>query len=828
MILWLLYPLHGRLPLFNVFRYITFRAANAALMALLLSIFLGPALIRWLRAKQIGQSIREEGPIGHQVKAGTPTMGGVLINLAIVVPTLVFADLSNRYVWVALVATVLAMLIGLGDDWRKVSRRSNRGLSGRQKLALQTAIGLGVAWASVKLFEARADATHIALPFLKNVHPDLGLFYVLLVTVVVVGSSNAVNLTDGLDGLAIGATLVASATFAILAYIAGNAKAAGYLLVPSVPGTGELAVFCAAIVGASLGFLWFNSPSSRGLHGRYGLARARGRARNGRRAHQAGDPARPRGRSLRRRGRLRDPAGRLVQAAWQAHLQDGAAPPPLRARRMAGVEGHHPVLDRGDPLRALRAFHVEAPMTLSLGPDLPEIRSAAVFGLARSGRAAVAALAEHGVEVTGTDLKADLEGLAERPGVRYVLGGHPESLLDGIDLVVVSPGIPLALPVFDAARARAVPVVAEIELASRLLPGVVVGVTGTNGKSTTTALAAALLKSAGHYAVACGNFGTPWIHFATREGANGGTAPRTWVVELSSFQLEGIRRFAPDVAVHLNLTPDHLDRYRSMDDYGAAKARIFENQREAQVAVLNADDPLVARVRPRARRLAFSRRHSPGLGAWLADDLFLADVTGKGPRIVAKRSDLALPGAAQRRERARRSRRDAAARRHARGRRRDAAHVSRSAASHGARAHGERRRLLERLEGHERGRDAEEPRGIRGPQGAPHPRREGQGRRLRAARPARGAEVPGGFSPSARRRRRSRRRSERLPGVALEVVGTLEKAIEDAASHAEPGDAVLLSPACASFDQFRDFEHRGEVFESLVKALLERAAAGRR
>jgi phospho-N-acetylmuramoyl-pentapeptide-transferase len=259
MILWLLYPMHGKVPLFNVFRYITFRAANAALMALLLSIFLGPVLIRWLRARQIGQSIREEGPAGHQSKAGTPTMGGVLINLAIVVPTLVFADLSNRYVWVALVATELAMLIGLGDDWRKVSQKSNRGLSGRQKLVLQTAIGLGVAWASVKLFDARADATHVALPFLKNVHPDLGSFYILFAAIVVVGSSNAVNLTDGLDGLAIGATLIASATFAILAYIAGNVKTASYLLVPSVPGTGELAVFCAAIVGASLGFLWFNS-----------------------------------------------------------------------------------------------------------------------------------------------------------------------------------------------------------------------------------------------------------------------------------------------------------------------------------------------------------------------------------------------------------------------------------------------------------------------------------------------------------------------------------------------------------------------------------------
>jgi len=259
MIPWLLHPFFGKVPVLGVFRYITFRAANAALMALLLAVFLGPGLIRWLRERQIGQAIREEGPKGHLAKAATPTMGGDLINLAIALPTLLFADLENRYVWVALGATLLAMTIGLGDDWRKVSRRHNRGFSGRQKLVLQTAIGLAVGWASVKIFEGRLDATQIAFPFLKNVHPDLGAFYVLFAAVVVVGSSNAVNLTDGLDGLAIGATLVASGTFAILAYIAGNAKAANYLLVPHVPGTGELAVFCAAIVGASLGFLWFNA-----------------------------------------------------------------------------------------------------------------------------------------------------------------------------------------------------------------------------------------------------------------------------------------------------------------------------------------------------------------------------------------------------------------------------------------------------------------------------------------------------------------------------------------------------------------------------------------
>jgi phospho-N-acetylmuramoyl-pentapeptide-transferase len=257
---WLLSPLAGRVPVVGVFRYITFRAAIASLLALILSVALGPALIRWLRSRQIGQAIREEGPKAHQAKAGTPTMGGVLINLAVALPTLLFADLSNRYVWVALGAMLLAMGIGVGDDWRKVSRQQNRGLSGRQKLLLQTFVGLGVALASVTLFPGRPDPTHISFPFLKNFHPDISTAgYLVFATIVVVGASNAVNLTDGLDGLAIGSTLIAAATFALLAYIAGNVKTANYLLVPHVPGTGELSVFLAALVGASLGFLWFNA-----------------------------------------------------------------------------------------------------------------------------------------------------------------------------------------------------------------------------------------------------------------------------------------------------------------------------------------------------------------------------------------------------------------------------------------------------------------------------------------------------------------------------------------------------------------------------------------
>ncbi|MEO8585206.1 MAG: UDP-N-acetylmuramoyl-L-alanine--D-glutamate ligase [Acidobacteriota bacterium] len=467
-------------------------------------------------------------------------------------------------------------------------------------------------------------------------------------------------------------------------------------------------------------------------------------------------------------------------------------------------------------------------MTLSLGPDLPEIRAAAVFGLARSGRAAATALVERGVEVVGTDAKPDLADLVQRPGLRYVLGAHPESILDGADLVVVSPGIPLTLPALDAARARAIPVLSEIELASRLLPGVVVGITGTNGKSTTTALAAALLKAAGHVAIACGNTGTPWISFATKAGANGnGTVPKTWVVELSSFQLEGIRRFAPDVAVHLNLTPDHLDRYRSMDDYGAAKARIFENQRDAQVAVLNADDALVARIRPRARRFEFSRALQPALGTWLKDDLFVGDVNGKGPRVIAKRTDLALPGTHN---------------------------VENALAALAAtlplgvtpeaavetlrtfRGLPHRTALVRTVNGVEYWNDSKGTnvdatlKSLDGfPDGKVHLILGGKDKGDDFARlaplvgkKARSVLAIGKAAPAIAKALGS------VPGVALEVAGTLEKAIEDVAKHASPGDAVLLSPACASFDQFRDFEHRGDVFEALVRALPEPSMAGRR
>ncbi|HXO20045.1 MAG TPA: phospho-N-acetylmuramoyl-pentapeptide-transferase [Thermoanaerobaculia bacterium] len=254
----LLYPLRHRLPALNVFRYITFRGAMAIVTALLLSWFLGPWFIRVLRRLAVGQSIRDVGPQAHQVKAGTPTMGGVLIVFAVTIPTLLWATLDNPYVWVVVLVTVAFGAIGFADDYLKVKHRRNLGLTARTKFLLQVAAAaaLGVALLALPA-DYKFDPT-LTFPFIKRLVLHLGFVYIPFVVVVLVGASNAVNLTDGLDGLAIGATMVAAATYAVFTYIAGNKVIAGYLQVSYVAGVGEVAIFCGALVGASLGFLWFN------------------------------------------------------------------------------------------------------------------------------------------------------------------------------------------------------------------------------------------------------------------------------------------------------------------------------------------------------------------------------------------------------------------------------------------------------------------------------------------------------------------------------------------------------------------------------------------
>ena len=258
MLYWLLYPMASRYPLLNVFRYITFRTAMSAVTALAVALVLGPAMIRYLRRAQIGQSIRAEGPKTHLTKAGTPTMGGLLILLAVVSATLLWMDLSNRFVWIALATLVGVGAVGFADDWTKVTRRRSLGLTGRGKLVPQFLVAIAVAFAIEQWAGHGAFSTVITFPFLKKLLIDLGVLYIPFVALVVVGSSNAVNLTDGLDGLATGAVGIAAGTYALLAYVTGNAVAARYLQIPFIPQSGELAVFCGALVGASLGFLWFN------------------------------------------------------------------------------------------------------------------------------------------------------------------------------------------------------------------------------------------------------------------------------------------------------------------------------------------------------------------------------------------------------------------------------------------------------------------------------------------------------------------------------------------------------------------------------------------
>jgi len=252
----LLYPLHVSNSVFNVFRYITFRTLIAALTALVISFLLGPWVIRSLTAHQIGQTIRPDGPQSHLSKAGTPTMGGTLILFSLILSTLLLADLTNFYVWLTVGVTLAFGGIGFIDDFRKLRRGNAQGLSGRAKLVAQFV----VAFVALTALYFRADfSTALFFPFLKELHPDLGWWYVPFGAVAVVGLSNAVNLTDGLDGLAIGPIMTTAFTYGVFAYVTGNVKLAEYLQLPYVHGAGELAIFCGALLSAGLGFLWFNA-----------------------------------------------------------------------------------------------------------------------------------------------------------------------------------------------------------------------------------------------------------------------------------------------------------------------------------------------------------------------------------------------------------------------------------------------------------------------------------------------------------------------------------------------------------------------------------------
>ena len=258
MLLWLTHFLMHYFHGFRVFQYLSFRSIVSALTALLIVLLLSPKLIERLTQKQIGQSIRDDGPERHLKKSGTPTMGGALILIAMMVSILLWGDLTNRFVWVVALVTLAFGLIGWVDDYYKVVAKNSKGLSARSKFFWQSVVGMTAA--CVLFFTATTPTdTQLVVPFFKTIVPNLGLFYILLAYLVIVGSSNAVNLTDGLDGLALLPTVLVAVALGIFAYLTGNVFFAKYLQIPYVPHVGEVAVFCSALVGAGLGFLWYNT-----------------------------------------------------------------------------------------------------------------------------------------------------------------------------------------------------------------------------------------------------------------------------------------------------------------------------------------------------------------------------------------------------------------------------------------------------------------------------------------------------------------------------------------------------------------------------------------
>jgi phospho-N-acetylmuramoyl-pentapeptide-transferase len=252
----LLYPLHTTLSALNVFRYITFRTIYASLTAFLVCFLIGPWVIRRLKELQIGQYIQEDGPETHHSKAGTPTMGGILILTAIVTSSLLWTDLTNGYVWIVLLIVCGYGLIGFTDDYLMLIKKRNKGLTARAKFLGQVILA---AVAGLLLYMDPDFDTRVTIPFFKDISPDLGWGYIVFAVLVIVGASNAVNLTDGLDGLAIGPTVIAAGTYMVFAYVAGHTKLADYLQINYVAGSGELTILCGAIAGAGLGFLWFNT-----------------------------------------------------------------------------------------------------------------------------------------------------------------------------------------------------------------------------------------------------------------------------------------------------------------------------------------------------------------------------------------------------------------------------------------------------------------------------------------------------------------------------------------------------------------------------------------
>ncbi len=341
--------------LLNLIRYQSFRAGAAMMTALVIGLVIGPKFINMLRVRQgKGQPIRADGPASHQAKVGTPTMGGLMILTALTLSMLLWMDLASPFVWACLAVTIGFGLIGFMDDYDKVTKRSHKGVSARVRLLAEFAVAGMASYLIVSQIN-----TNLYVPFVFNEYIPLGWFYYVFAAFVIVGAGNAVNLTDGLDGLATMPVVIAAGTFALICYLVGRVDFSGYLGIPHVPGAGELAILCTAIMGAGLAFLWFNAPPAAvfmGDTGSLALGGALGRDCGG---EPSRDRAGDRGRAVRARSRQRHHPGVLVQADGQAGVPHGPDPPPFRTARLEGKHRGDPLLDHRHRARPDRPFDAE-------------------------------------------------------------------------------------------------------------------------------------------------------------------------------------------------------------------------------------------------------------------------------------------------------------------------------------------------------------------------------------------------------------------------------------------------------------------------------------
>ncbi len=607
----LLTPLAKQYLIFNLFNYISFRAAGATVTAILLAFVVGPAIIGRLRRRKIEQVIRAEGPASHLGKRGTPTMGGSIILIATVVPTLLWARLDSRFILFAILATLWMGAIGFLDDWLKVVQGKSRGLVAKWKLAGQ--VSFGVVLGTLLVYfpvvpPETVPAAATTVPFFKFVIVIFAPWlYVAFVTTVITGSSNAVNLTDGLDGLATGLSAIAAAAFALFAYILGRTDTTGYLNLFYLPGAGELTIFCAALMGGCVGFLWFNAHPAQVFMGDTGSLALGGAFGHRLDPAQVGVPAADHRRGVRGGGGVRHPADLHLQVA-QAYpgpgvrgpaqgVPHGTAASSLREAWLAREHRGDAVLHPRDLLRHGGPGDPQAAMSLERWRAGG--REAAVIGLGKSGVAAGRLLRREGIPVYASDSAAEPDKsvgeaglqLLRASGAEVQLGGHDLARISRAGVCVVSPGVPPAAAPLQAARQAGVPVISELDVGVAGLPGVrFAAITGTNGKTTTTALGAHLLQAAGIPSVAAGNIGRPLAEVALAV-----EHPEWIVLEISSFQLHDTYDLAPAIGAMTNLAPDHLDRYETIDEYYADKDLLYRNATPSSCWILNGDDPEVLR-----------------------------------------------------------------------------------------------------------------------------------------------------------------------------------------------------------------------------------------